>query len=1484
MFFFGFSRLIRLFSFIYGMAIMPSANGQVQRTPAKQRYIVTLILFTTMLIYSAYGSVVNLVTGITTTPIPVLTYSASIPLYFQFSKPDMSLHIPIFPFRNGSILGLDLMSLNSMAQMDYPLYFTVEENDESCDLSIQSLPDITVLPSSLSKFIRIFLDENVNETVNFVSSYTNWKDGVHNSSLFLCSSSNISYSMNFISFTLRTVIALDALYDVEDREMKSEFFLRLLPQSAINEFRHLFVNQSSQSSEADTANTRKKRSIDRDIASVQEDPKYILDFSSPQSIGCYGSIVNESLYPSLWNFLQYNGINATFNHIVSNDTHLFICLNNVVLFVWPEQSVIYHLLHQLRRNYSDLSSDAQLQHTNALFSAFPNAHKIAFYNRDSYPQYFWRDSLPTVFNKSFNWTDFLMKYKAYDDQFHLHLRAIPSEDLVVGNNSMSFEDFYEDPSLSEWRKYFLKNWLHDNTYETDYAYIRQNATHFIFHYDIAYHNKTYTLSVRRHNIDLYVKDKIFNSTYVKKYHFNKQTTQLVRLLEKEFRLVHNMHQSTHDETVITSCIRMYFLRLGLKLPEYDYLIHNATHVMLYINSPLKPVRIIKIQSAYLLAIAIEILITSDEDPHQENPVFLNRLMDILNEWPVFDRSDVLNPKSFQPLIIQDLLTRFNFDYFDYDAIHVFHNVSQFIFYKFLPYIKEIYNISDESIYYLMDYFGSTLIHENVDDNSTIYMFYSPTSQPTSVLSSSLLDQITRTYPGQVLNHFLVQHGIKCKYAFPSSQVYNLRCESNNKSEIVQFSREMVIEFFVKSTIPQRHYDEDHHQFDVCMLELFSSPPGFLYPLDWNETYEKQASLVNYYDNNHMPFYSISWFSTAFRVEQEEHPDFSLWQKHRASVLYPRFQRNLTKDDFNDLQFYPGLVVPSPITEMNDIYGGRMKRGLGNWFGTQLHSCCNVLTTNEFIQLTATNHAIRDQFQRNRDALIENHQSLLSLEQNVQTFNHFYDDAIRTVRNDMLALSSQANDNTYSIFESIYQYSLIMRSMGSKLNMLAVDSIMTQCHLGLLSEALVPRKDLLKRLQTLINEFHSMQSQNFQLLFPLKYMEKYYQFSLLHCHSSSDTITAKVMVPLFNKDNPWTLHRVHNLPFQLEYQKRICHYTTLPDFVFLNMKTEEIRLLDPVSYGSCVSGNSKELCFVPQHQTVFNEQLNCLKHLIFHPNSADIEKSCSFVCKPAPSPIVYQMANIHQFVVTNVQNITVRCTNVLNESHTPGLNTHYSLTAGSLLIDINCHCDVLIGKTVLITAPFPCSIARNDMNVIKIIPRSYINLTEIDDFSTRVHISTTDISSVLKRHLNDTPFYFESQLQNLTTFIDKLSNDTIPDLFDWRIEQINEYYFAAMLIAYFLIFILLYLVIRILFNQSLIIERSRVNLIEQPCEMPRHSNIVKPKPKRSPLLSFRKKRPAIQIEAQELVRMLQTQMPVASTSGCQLSGNEKLYPTLTNPSY
>src|SRR5579859_3357814 len=111
---------------------------------------------------------------------------------------------------------------------------------------------------------------------------------------------------------------------------------------------------------------------------------------------------------------------------------------------------------------------------------------------------------------------------------------------------------------------------------------------------------------------------------------------------------------------------MYFLRLGLKLPAYDYLIHNSTHVMLYINSPLKPVRIIRIKSEYLLAIAIEILITSDEDPHQENPIFLARLMDILNEWPAFDRSDVLNPKSFQPLLIQDLLTRFNFDYFDYD--------------------------------------------------------------------------------------------------------------------------------------------------------------------------------------------------------------------------------------------------------------------------------------------------------------------------------------------------------------------------------------------------------------------------------------------------------------------------------------------------------------------------------------------------------------------------------------------------------------------------------------------------------------------------------------------------------------------------------------------------------------------------------------------------------------------------------------------------
>src|SRR5579859_2528577 len=353
MFLFGFHRLVRLFSFMFGMAIMPSANG-VQRPSAKQRYIITMIMFTALLISSAYTSVVNLVTGITTTPIPVLTYSASVPLYFQFSKPDMSLHIPIFPFRNGSILGLDLMSLNTIAQMDYPLYFTKNEYDVSCDTELQGQANIQALPSTLSKFIRIFLTDNTNDTVNFVSSYTDWQAGVHNSSFFLCEASNVSYSMNFISFALRTIMALDALYDVEDREMKAEFFLRLLPQSAVNEFRHLFVNQSSRSSEAGTANTRKKRSIDRDIASVQEDPKYILDFASPRSIGCYGRIVNESLYPSLWSFLQYKRINVTFNHIVSNETHLFICLNNVVLFIWPEQSVIYHLLHQLQRNYSDL--------------------------------------------------------------------------------------------------------------------------------------------------------------------------------------------------------------------------------------------------------------------------------------------------------------------------------------------------------------------------------------------------------------------------------------------------------------------------------------------------------------------------------------------------------------------------------------------------------------------------------------------------------------------------------------------------------------------------------------------------------------------------------------------------------------------------------------------------------------------------------------------------------------------------------------------------------------------------------------------------------------------------------------------------------------------------------------------------------------------------------------------------------------------------
>jgi hypothetical protein len=298
--------------------------------------------------------------------------------------------------------------------------------------------------------------------------------------------------------------------------------------------------------------------------------------------------------------------------------------------------------------------------------------------------------------------------------------------------------------------------------------------------------------------------------------------------------------------------------------------------------------------------------------------------------------------------------------------------------------------------------------------------------------------------------------------------------------------------------------------------------------------------------------------------------------------------------------------------------------------------------------------------------------------------------------------------------------------------------------------------------------------------------------------------------------------------------------------------------------------------------VFYDNFKCLYHLIFEPNSIELNNVCQHVCRPHSGPIVYQLSDIHKFVVTNVQNITIRCLNVLT-SGSPALDVNYNLLAGAFLIQLTCFCSVLHKGQTIITAPFPCSLENSDMETTKIIPRSFVNLTGIDDFSSKAHLTTSNLSTVLKSHLNDTPFHFEFQVRNLTDYLLELRNDSIPELFNWQFEQINNYYFIAITMLYFLVSLLLYFTARCFVMQRAICSINRVNLIEHPDDKP--LNVERPIVRKKGFFSRKPKRNTYRIEAHELVKLFQpqsSQLPVQQTQPGQpiaSSSGYKLYPTL-----
>src|SRR5438874_3265030 len=142
----------------------------------------------------------------------------------------------------------------------------------------------------------------------------------------------------------------------------------------------------------------------------------------------------------------------------------------------------------------------------------------------------------------------------------------------------------------------------------------------------------------------------------------------------------------------------------------------------------------------------------------------------------------------------------------------------------------------------MNYFNATDISPK-ELNETVYVFYNSILH-TDSRTLNTFSRINDLYPQKVLDHFLISHGLRCRYNIDTPNSYLINC--SNYDHLLAIPRETVLNYFAVQTVPFTHLN--HSRLDLCILSKFKMPAGWHTPLHWNNiSHEEQLELVKYYD-------------------------------------------------------------------------------------------------------------------------------------------------------------------------------------------------------------------------------------------------------------------------------------------------------------------------------------------------------------------------------------------------------------------------------------------------------------------------------------------------------------------------------------------------------------------------------------------------------------------------------------------------------------
>jgi hypothetical protein len=1400
-----------------------------------RRYVKLLLIFEILLstVYCTYEeneeTNIHITNGIYYQPLStVKIYSSSTPLIFQIPIPNDIIDIPIIPlleYENGTSESSEAdisQSPQAAETKPQPLGLVVHPVLNSTDNCSTDANWCMLMSENITQFLTpLLLEQNIS-----ISGYSTCQVPTIQSEFYICLNYLVQYVVNVASFihTAMTYI-LQNTTDEQEKHKQTLALLMLFPTQLTEKYSSLY--------------NRSKRSIDNDAPLSRVE----FDLNDDTFIGCQGHVTNASLYPYLERLLTSRDKPNLFNHVVSNGTHLYICSFNVVLYTISEPAALQAVLELENIRIHYMTFTQQIQELNNILQSFPHGIEIAFLQRISRTN----KRIRAKFGNTDVWTSLMQLYRKHEPVPHVHFKTITTHDMHANYNLNAPMDTSD---MSGWRNYFFTTWLKENDYPTNYTGYISNSTHFTFSFDHPLiSSSNYILEVSRSQIEKFIISHVFPLTIGKQYHIMAQTTQLMKFLRREFPMFFTYHESGHSEELITQCIRLYFRKQGLSIPHYDYTVHNATHLTLVSFTPNQSPVYNYIYRADIFSLAINALLMSNVDPHPQNPVFTMMLLDILNEFPEFDRSRIEYSKYMQSPAVFDVMSHFNIETWIYDVVQII-NSTHANFYKYFPYQYQSFDYKNDSyFFYLLQGLNATDISP-IDAPRTVFVFYTFPSYESR--SHSLVQQVNAIYPANVLNHYLALHGLKCKYATASNYIYHVICEYNNRSQIVHFSRAAVFEFFTKQTTPAVH--SNHSQFDTCLMETFSTPPGFTSAVHWQDlTFEEQRQLVKFYNNNEIPFFSHQWYSTSFPIENETHPLHPFLPLFNTTTIHDRFYRyniNLTT-----------LIDANSSTSLAEIPLTRMKRGLGHWIGEQWSSCCSLVLQDQIQSVQDNAQAMQLYLETLKTTLSNEHSSLIQIQTDLRNVHQFYDERVRSIRNDLLSIFTEVDKNrhnTVEIYNVLHHYSKIIRETVVKQHIIATDLVKSYCNNHILSPTIISETDLLSALTNLTERMSTFTDTRFQLLFPISSLELYYQYPIMFCHYSPDTITIKLNIPLTNTNTNYVVHRLHTLPFQIRLGE-VCHYQSLPDYVMIDVLSKQLRLIEPHSYSECTSEKAHNLCMLNQYSNTYHETFPCLHHLLFESQHSLLDNVCNHVCNNYTFPLIYQLAPM-EFVITNVAEIEISCINTEIKT-LPNIVTHHRLhDVGSLRLKLPCNCHVTHKGEVIVNPVFPCP-TTSMLDVIQIVPSTFLNFSQFQYFGDNIRISTTDVKTFLKRKLLNMPqLTLHGLVDNITNEIQYLKTTTVPRLFNIDYVPTTESYFFAIVFLTVALIVNYYLLIfKVLYKRQKLLESS-------------HEREEQTVPTVNRFSRFWTRRPQIVVRAEELQNMLQINQ--ANTNQVP-----PLYPTL-----